>query len=369
MRLPITIIFVLLFLGPVSRTTAQFKKGTRKVVSADIFQGFILKHKEQIAHLITDHPTGFRISYDRKTFGDDAWESRYNFPDVGLTFIYMDYNNATLGKSLALIPYYDFYIRKRKEAKGQLKYKVGLGLGYNTSKYDRETNNKNNVVSTDLSFGILAQVSYSYKINDNFDINSYLVLTHFSNGSIKKPNSGINVISLNLGLSYTLVLKEREYKFNNENKIASQNIGYSISLAGGVHEASTIGAGAYPFFVLSGFADKQLNHKSRIGVGLEWFYSDALRRDVKYDWELEGMSRPDFNRIGLAISHELIITKFTVISQLGYYIYDPYEPYDKMYVRAGLRKYFKEHFFGSLSVKSHGARAEAAEFAIGYRLK
>ena len=348
---------------------AQFKKGSEKVISVDVFQGFVFRHKEQIAHLITDHPTGFRITYDRKTYGEDSWEQRYNFPDVGLTFIYMDYNNPILGKSLALIPYYDFYIRKNKEAKGQFKYKVGLGLGYNTKKYDRTENNKNNVVSTDFSFGILAQVSYSHEITSQIDINSHVALTHFSNGSIKKPNSGINVVSFNLGLSYSLNQKDRVYRFVEEEKLTTRPIGYLVSLAGGMHEATKIGAGSYPFFVLSGFLDKKLNHKSIIGLGLEWFYSESLRRDVKYDWELVGQSRPDFNRIGLAFAHELVITKFSVISQLGYYVYDPYEPFGKVYIRAGLRKYFGEHLFGSLSVKSHGAKAETAEFALGYRIR
>lgn len=348
---------------------AQFKRDTEKVLSVDFFQGFIFQHKEQITHLITDHPTGFRLTYDRKTYGDDSWEQRYNFPDVGLTFIYMDYKNPVLGKSIAVIPYYDFYIRKKKEAKGQFKYKVGLGLGYNTQKYDRVENNKNNVVSTDFSFGILAQFSYSHEITPRIDFNSHIALTHFSNGAIKKPNSGINILSLNLGVSYVINPQNADYQFTPEEKLKERNFGYVVSLSGGTHEATKIGAGAYPFFVLSGFIDKKLNHKSIIGLGVEWFYSDALRRDVKYDRSLTDLAKPDFNRIGLAFAHELIITKFSVISQLGYYVYDPYAPFGKVYIRAGLRKYFGDHLFGSLAVKSHGAKAEAAEFTVGYRIR
>lgn len=369
MKIWLHIFITALVLFTIQTANGQFRKGQQKVISSDVFQGFIFRHKEQINHLIIDHPVGFRLTYEARTFGDESWQQRYNFPDVGLTFIYMNYKNPVLGKSLALIPYYDFYIRKNREAKGQFKYKVGLGLGYNTEKYDRVENNKNSVISTDFSFGILAELSYSHKINKRLDFNSYVALTHFSNGSIKKPNSGINVISLNLGLSYLLSQRDEEFKIKEEEKIEHSNFGGTLSLSGGAHESTKIGAGTFPFFIISGFIDKKLNRKSIIGLGVEMFYSEALRRDIKYDFAFEDRTKPDFKRIGIAFGHELIITKFTVISQVGYYVYDPYKPFGKVYIRAGLRRYFNDHIFTSLAVKSHGARAETAEFTLGYRIK
>ena len=56
------------------------------------------------------------------------------------------------------------------------------------------------------------------------------------------------------------------------------------------------------------------------------------------------------------------------ISQLGYYAYYPYDFEGRVYNRLGLQREFGKHIFAGVSVHSHGAKAEAAEFSIGYRL-
>ncbi len=100
---------------------------------------------------------------------------------------------------------------------------------------------------------------------------------------------------------------------------------------------------------------------------MEWFYSVSLKKDIPTNYRLED-KEPDFNRIGLALSHELCLGTYSVMTQMGYYVYDPYKAFAPFYVRAGLRRYF-DKLYASLSVKSHYAKAEAAEFAIGWRFK
>ncbi|MEM6525482.1 MAG: acyloxyacyl hydrolase, partial [Bacteroidota bacterium] len=343
--------------------------GGRQVFSIDYMRGSIFEHKEQISHLITEHPWGLRLSLNQKTDGTETWHARYNYPDVGLTATYINYNNEVLGSNFSLIPHYQFYLTRDKKKRSQLAYKIGFGLAYNSEKYDRETNNKNNVISTDLSAGVLFEFLYQYKIRDRWGLYSSLSMTHFSNAALKKPNSGINVFSLNFGVQYYLDPKPIEYRSHNEDKLASKDIGFTFSIAGGAHEAVRINTGTDPFFVVSAFADKTLNRKSKLGLGLEWFYSESLKNFKDEDYFLPEGEDPDFNRIGLALSHELMINTLSIISQAGYYIYDPYSVFDPIYLRLGLRRYFGDHFFGSVALKSHAAKAEAGEFAIGYRLK
>lgn len=349
---------------------AQFRGGNEnKQVTVDILRGFILKHKPQIEHLITEHPSGFRISVDRKTFGSEEWQQRYNFPDVGLTFIYLNYGDDRLGKSFGIIPHYSFYVNRNKRSKNQFKYKVGLGLGYNTTKYDRQFNNKNNALSTDLNFGILFQAEFQREVTNRLFLNASISLTHFSNGSIKRPNSGINVVSSNLGLSYIFNYTPTEYSYLEETPLDKKGLGYTLTFSTGMHEYSRIGAGQYPFFVLSGLVDKRLNHKSALGITLEWFASLSMRHDIQYDYHFAGKKKPDWHRIGIALSHELFLRKVSVISQAGYYVYDEYNYYGKVYLRLGVRKYFNHNLYTSLMVKSHAAKAEAAEFALGWRFR
>lgn len=339
------------------------------MVSVDYMRGSIYEHKEQISHLITEHPWGLRIILNQKTDGSEAWESRFNYPDIGLTFTYINYENDILGSTFSLIPHYQFYLTQLKEKRSQFAYKIGFGLAYNTEKYDRETNNKNNVLSTDFSFGVLLEGSYQYKVSDRLGLITSVSMTHFSNAAWKKPNSGINVFSLNLGMQYYLDTRPIEYQLREEEPLEKKSIGYTFSLVGGMHEAVRINTGTDPFFVMSAFIDKWLNHKSRLGLGIEWFYSASLKNFREQDYFLPEGENPDFNRIGLALSHELAINAFSVVTQAGYYIYDPYSVFDEIYLRVMLRRYFGDHVFASVAVKSHAAKAEAAEFGIGYRLK
>ncbi|HNP19941.1 MAG TPA: acyloxyacyl hydrolase [Fulvivirga sp.] len=346
---------------------SQFTPGLNKTLGIEVFDGFILQHKPQISHLITKHPIGFRVTMDKKVYGSEPWQQRYNYPDMGMTFVYMDYRNPVLGKTLGLIPHINFYLRGNREAKGQLQFKMGFGMGYTTNKYNPETNNKNNVISTDLTGAVLFQFGYQYQLTDKLFFNSSASVTHFSNGAIKKPNSGINIIATNLGLSYMIRYEPKTFNFIEEKPLENKVIGASITLTGGAHESLKIGSGAKPFFVLSGLMDKQLNHKSRLGLGMEWFYSASLKDEIKYDDSVD--KGTDSNRIGLYVSHELMINEFSIMGQVGYYIYDPYKPYQSVYLRLGLRRYFTKKLYSSIGVKSHSAKAEAMEFAIGYRLK
>ncbi|QSE99069.1 acyloxyacyl hydrolase [Fulvivirga lutea] len=360
-------LFTLLILLAGFNGFSQDGEGVNRSIGLEVFRGFIYEHKPQITHLITDHPMGFRVVYNRHSHGNEAWQQRYNFPDGGLTFIYMDYRDARLGKTLALLPHFNFYLRGKREAKSQFQFKAGFGAGYTTEKYDRETNNQNNVISTDLTGAVLFQFAHQYQLSERLALNSSLSVTHFSNGAIKKPNSGINIFGANVGLHYTFDYQRRAFNYMEEPKLENRPIGYSVILIGGAHESLKIGAGTKPFFVLTGIVDKKVNHKSRFGAGLELFYSESLKEEIKYDDEVDPDT--DFKRVGLVLSHEMMVNEFSIMMQAGYYVYDPYKAFQPVYVRLKLRRYFGDHIFGSIGVKSHSAKAEAMEFAIGYRIK
>ena len=84
--------------------------------------------------------------------------------------------------------------------------------------------------------------------------------------------------------------------------------------------------------------------------------------------ELNVSGDEDFKRVGLFVGHELFINKMSIETQLGYYVYYPFDFEGRTYIRVGLKRYFGDTFFGAMTLKSHGAKAEAVEFGIGVRL-
>ena len=107
-------------------------------------------------------------------------------------------------------------------------------------------------------------------------------------------------------------------------------------------------------------------------LGADVFFSNFLKEFIYYrsvafpEDNLSG--NEDYKRIGIFAGHELFMNKTAFITQLGYYVYYPYDFEGRTYFRIGLKRYFNDKFFGALTLKSHGAKAEAIEFGIGLRL-
>ena len=72
------------------------------------FYGSIVEHNKDVAHLITGHPEGVLISYNRRTFGANTWERLYNYPDWGFTFSYQDLKEEALGHNFGVYAHYSF---------------------------------------------------------------------------------------------------------------------------------------------------------------------------------------------------------------------------------------------------------------------
>jgi hypothetical protein len=75
----------------------------------------------------------------------------------------------------------------------------------------------------------------------------------------------------------------------------------------------------------------------------------------------------DHKRAGVFIGHELHLGKTSVLTQLGYYFYQPIPFESKFYNRMGLQRKLTDEVFVSVSLKSHGAKAEGVSLGVGYR--
>lgn len=348
---------------------SQDKKDNIFTLDANVFYGTILEHNNDISHLITDHPTGFILSYNKKTYGFKDWESRFNYPDWGFSFIYQDMKDARLGDNYSLYAHYNFYFLKR-----HLNLRIGQGLAYNTNPYDKVTNFKNNAYGSHILSTTYLMFNYKKdNIFKGFGLQAGISLIHYSNANFKAPNTSTNTFVFNVGTSYMLDYEnEPDYIPSTEDKTFKEKIKYNIAFRTGVNESDVIGVGQFPFYIVSAYADKRLNRKSAIQVGADVFFSKFLEELICFYSvafpELDVSGDEDWKRAGVFIGHELFINKMSIVTQLGYYIYYPYDFEGRVYNRVGLKRYFGDTFFGAITLKSHGAKAEAVEFGIGVRL-
>ncbi|WP_250434912.1 acyloxyacyl hydrolase [Hanstruepera flava] len=344
------------------------KKPTDSYFDLNYFHGTIANHNDDILHLIQGHPSGFILSWNKKTFGNEDWEQRYGYPDYGVSFAYQDLKNEVLGNNFAVYAHYNFYFLKRN-----LVFRIGQGIGYTTNPYDKETNYRNNAFGTHFLSSTYIMLNYKKeRLFKKFGVQAGLSLVHYSNANIKAPNASINTIAFNVGMTYNLDEEDQEYIYTISKEKFTQPIKYNLVFRSGINESDVVGSGQYPFYILSAYADKRLSHKSAVQLGVDAFFSMFLKELIYYQsvsFPEENVSGDeDYKRVGIFAGHELFINRFSIITQLGYYIYYPFDFEGRTYFRVGLKRYFGDKWFGAISLKSHGAKAEAVEFGVGIRL-
>lgn len=341
-----------------------------KEYAADIsgFFGKIPRHSDNIAHLITGHPQGVVASLSRKTFGEEEWEQRFNYPEYGATLIYTDLQNEYLGINTSVYGHYSFYLLKR-----HLMMRIGEGIAYCSNPYDKETNYRNSAFGSRIETSTFLMLNYKQRLFDKLGLEGGLLMIHYSNGNMKAPNTSVNILSVNLGLHYDISgANKKEYLYTLTDEPYTEPVKYNVVFRSGVNESDIINSGQYPFYVVSAYADKRLSRVSAVQVGADMFFSTFLKEYIKFisiAYPENGLKGDeDYKRAGVFIGHELFMNRLSFVSQLGYCFYNPIHYQNNMYQRLGLNYHVSEKLFGSVTLKTHMAQAEAIEFGIGVRL-
>lgn len=346
-------------------TLAQDSTFGRWMMDVRINYGFIIAHRPTVVHLQDAHVFGIEAELFRTTNGEKDWEQAYNRPLTGIGFQYWNLgNDKELGNAYTLFPQILFPLNHSPHLR--FSTRIACGLGYIEKTFDRLENHKNVATSTHIncmiSFGLYARTLVKKKTQ----IVTGIEFTHMSNGGFKVPNLGLNIPTLNLGVSHffgqrTPVYPERKVK---ENRSTSIN----MLVAGGIKEITPPGGKKYGAFTITSTLSRSLGIKSSIGIGLDVFYDPSIETQLKGD----SVAVPNFTysiRSGIHLSYELKVQKLSMLFENGYYFYTHLPDDGNIYTRLCLRYHFTEKYFVLLNLKSHFGKADYFEYGIGMRLK
>ena len=363
------LIYLVIFLTASHSILAQENKAQYTYsVGADVFGGFIIKHRDVIGHLIKGHPTGVRLSFNRYSYGHKAWEQRYGYPTFSVIFSYYDLkNDEVLGRAMTLNTGLSFHLNNHTQSKNDFQAYLGFGLAYVTKTYNEDTNNKNILVSAPFPWSINLKLAYDRQLSPRVKIGTAVQLSHFSNAARKLPNLGLNVLNLNFGARYMLFTEKPAYKTDKLTvRDYSDKIYFNADIRIGFNEKKPIGSGVSPYYAVAAFWNKRVSGKSIVDAGLEGFFNKAYKAEIENKQPLI-KGYPDYRSFAFMVGHELILRKLALVTQVGVYFYKPYNPGDRVYFKVGLKYYFTEHVYASLILKSHYAVAEVLEYGIGIR--
>ncbi|WP_303312342.1 acyloxyacyl hydrolase [Hymenobacter sp. BT730] len=328
--------------------------------------GFIVAHSSRVRHLVRAHPTGLELNLQRQTTGHAPWHAWYGYPKIGLALVYYDYHNPVLGRSYAA----SFYLNKTywRTTRQELNFRLGTGIGWFTQVFSQESNHKNALVSSRCNAMLQARVEYDWALSPRVGLLVGVGLNHFSNGATAKPNLGINIPTVVLGLNFH---QQRSFRPLDvppppEPEDIGQNFLY-LSTSLGIKRLNEIDLKTYLVNSVSVVGGRRVNRKSNLLLGLEGFYDRSLRAEQR-DTARQDVPLVDVKKAGVFLGHELLFGRLALVTHLGVYVYNPYKSNNFYYERVGLKYHFTNRLFGAVDLKVHRGAADVLEWKAGVKL-
>lgn len=342
----------------------------------------------------------FRSSYYRagdfrlgiQTSERQPWARYLNYPRYGLGFASFYFQNEEvdriIGDPEAFYLFGAFPLWRNPRF--HLNFDMAGGVMFNLNPYDPETNPFNDAIGSnllayfDFGFGVHFQIARLLDLSMNAN------LVHFSNGRVRTPNRGINLVGAKIGLAWYLVASSSRQQFSDfwsagESAALPQvhptlpvrgssywnfsaAIGVSSTLQGDPVEGKNIQGPSY--FIAVAAADRawQYSHIAAASLGLNLHYDGSLGEF--YPGRAGGFLEK--STIGLTLGHELFLCRLGFLLQLGYY---PFlnsikrEARGHLYLRTGLRWRFSQRWWCYAALKTmDGPVADFIEWGVGYSL-
>ena len=346
-------------------------------IEARAHYGFIYFQNDQYHSALgryRRHTPAFEFSLHRDTYGEHRWEVLHNYPSIGLTFYYSGFGNdsisAELGKVFALYPFINFPFSPNENSR--LSFKFGVGLSYLTNKFDPKENFHNYAIGSHIDAAINLSFEYRQRLFNRLHWVTSFGLTHFSNGSTKIPNMGINVLSVATGLSWYLAppkaqidkkLRPRNYIFEFDGK---QHFVTDYQYTVGFKDISQE-YGTHQYFLVHDLAANfmfQLSEIHRLGLCLELVY-DNSDKIIKPEWDI-------YLKPGLMVTYEILFDRLSFIFNLGMRNNVPLNSKIfgiLIYQKMAARYYFTENLFATIAFTTYDIKADFISVGVGYHIQ
>jgi len=363
-------IFILIFCLTAFIVSSQSSYNKYSALETEFFVGKLIEHDKLLKNAIDGNPFGFFITYNTINSKKNNFNTLYNFPKRGYTFLYENFNSTVLGKAIAGFRHFSYNLKPNN--KNPLEFTTAFGLGYASKSYNKHTNPQNYAHGSKLLASAFLKLQYTQLLLKNrLQLSTGVSLIHFSNISFKNPNLGLNTVSATIGINYLLKNVTVEKSTNiNATKNIKYPINYNLILRGGYNESKIINSGLHPFYTFTFYGSKTLNNYSTITAGFDFFNSTFVKQYIKTinSEQNKNYNPNNYQRVGIFIGHELTQNHYAFISQIGYTIYYPFSYVSRIYERFGFKYKLSKHWFSELTIKVNLFRAEALEFGIGYKI-
>ncbi len=367
--LPLYIFFFLYFFYSASIFGQQTR--TLHYIGLKYHHGILINHtpkRTNIEGLALSPLDALEADFQFKTNGRKAWHQSLGYPVWGITSRFYGIHdkvfNDTLtqwGKGVALLAYLNARIIHAKWVEVSLR--IGTGIGGFTKNYDAESNPTNLFLSAPVNGSMNAAIETVFKLSTHWYLNAGLTFAHFSNGRLKMPNLGVNLLSPSLGVYYKPFVNLEKVLIPDSLRPVYKKHNLILTFGVGAKLLSDLGTKYYPAYALSLHYGYNVARVSRILIGVDGFMDKSLLVTDE-----DGVNGADIRRLGLFAGHELLLDKLGVVLGAGRYVYDKTKHDANVYIKGGLRYHFCKHILVGMYLKTHYGQADCLEWTLGAKI-
>lgn len=357
-------------------------------ISANFDKGGLLypthDYKDQVIEKIY---IGSELRIGIQTENGNFYDQLYKYPSFGVGYYYANLTRIKLidtdseetfdqGHPSALFGFIKVPIIRRKKVVWS--YQFGGGVSFNFKPYDPENNPGNILIGSKLNVYFEVGSSLDYLLSNRFTLSGGYILKHFSNGSARIPNLGINLVAFQCAVRYNFS-KSPQFNLNYskipelemKNEIIT-SIGAGVKMLNEDFDNQKYDNQWFQSTVQVGYM-RRVGWKRSWGAGTDFTYKSYgnYLEQMKAEKKEENFEEQSSNNFAMAIwiGHEVRYGKMSVHLQCATYLFNNSvqaleSPY---YFRIGARYNLYKNALIGINLKSHGTKADIIEYALGYR--
>lgn len=315
----------------------------------------------------SNHAESYKLGLSKRLHPENAeWIRLLNAESVSVNFIYSDLDGIlrgySFGKSYGLLSEADFRIAKKNNFK--LFFTPGFGLTYVSKTVF--TDPQTYIFGSHLNAILSASIKTEFQFYEDCSLITSLGFMHYSNGSTRIPNAGINIVNVGFGIKKDFELKKSNSDNSPEKSMKKNAV--EISVGAGERGKYKMKDGFFKMGFYAGY-HHFFNNTIAFRSGLDAVYYVQVFNPSVYDDTVPywGKSYEHF-RLGASAGVEVKMNKFAVAGNMGRYLYMESPYHQKMYWNASLKYYLSRKFGIQATLNAHKFQADFINWGLFCRL-
>ncbi len=327
------------------------------------------------------------IKYALTAVGDNWKDIAYGLPYYGAAANLVGFGRPTeLGVPLSLYLFQGATIAHLGK-RLTLNYELNLGLSTGWVPYDPFTNPDNIAIGSTNNVYVAVGAYLKWYLSKRIDLHIGANLTHFSNGTSRQPNYGINMVGIYAEVAYNFHREEFINRYNPEIQvpefdshfqhdvqlvITSKNVKIDTL---GTNLSDVYNDKQFDVYSLNYYLMRVSNYKYRYGIGVDLQYDasagakmyNKLHENGKYYTVTELGPMLDRFSVSVAARGEIVLPYYSIFADVGLTVLNHNNVNPRFFQAVGVKVHLSQTVFATFGIKAvNFSQAQYLYWSIGH---